>query len=344
MTGKTRVLVTHYEGNEHHLSQIAAVDPRIEVEAAIYLDDMQRKLIEANRTPEEKDAPMPDGAPFFRKVGATEVLFSLYLPDNIRELAPELKWVHVYGAGIDPLKKTGLLENGIILTNSSGLNAPFIGETVITYMLMHVKNMLFRLANQKAIQWKRSLNDTLEGKTLGIVGPGHIGSETARRAAAFGMRILATRRSFKLGEQLPNIEQTYPMSQLGEMLPQCDFVLASVNLTPETTRLFGVREFALMKKGAYFMNVARGPVVDHPALVSALRSGHLGGAGLDVFDPEPLPADSPLWSMPNVIITPHNAAFFVRQADKSTSLFCENLRRYLKGEPLLNLITPDKGY
>jgi phosphoglycerate dehydrogenase-like enzyme len=166
----------------------------------------------------------------------------------------------------------------------------------------------------------------------------------ARRASGFGLRVLAARRGYTPGQRLPFIDELYPRERLHEMLRLSDFVVVAVSLTKETTRMIGEPELRAMKPGCFFMNVSRGGTVDQPALVRALKSGHLGGAGIDVFDPEPLPSESELWGLPNVIITPHNSGGVREHSKRATELFCENLRRYIRGEPLENVIDPAKGY
>ena len=341
---KINVIVAHQGLGRQNLARIAAVDPRVAVTEAIYVDETTREWVESMRKLSQPEAAPADGALFFKLAPEAEVIFTVRLPANILQIAPKLKWVHVYGAGVDPMAKTGILERGLKLSNSTGINAPPIAEFVMAYMLMHVKRMADRVRARDKGEWRRWQNDSLDGKVLGIVGPGHIGSETAKRAEPFGMRIIAARRTYTPGEKLPHIEEVYPMSRLHEMLAQCDYVLVSVSLSRQTRRLIGEGELAAMKKGSYIINVARGAVIDQKALIAALGSGHLGGAALDVFDPEPLESDSLLWKMPNVLITPHNAGAYIKHPEKATAFFCENLRRYIHGEPLLNHITPEMGY
>lgn len=341
---KIKVLVAHHMAREPDLARIRAVDSRVEVVWATYVDEMTRGWVESYQAGGARNIPPLKPGEFERQVGDAEVIFGLRLPKNITQIAPRLRWMHVYGAGVDYLAGTGILEKGILLTNSSGVNAPPIAEFVLMYMIMHVKQMMKRIEAHRERKWVRYANDELRGATLGIVGPGHIGAEVAKRASAFDMRVLAARRSYTPGEKLPSIQTVYPMERLHEMLGQCDFVVVAVSLTKETTRLIGEAEFRAMRPGAFFMNVARGAVMDQDALIRALKSGRLGGAGLDVFDPEPLPPESELWGLPNVIITPHNSGGIKAHAQRATELFCENLRRYLKGQPLENLIDPKKGY
>lgn len=212
------------------------------------------------------------------------------------------------------------------------------------YMLMFVKHMprLFEAQHQR--KWARSRNDELCGKTLGIVGPGRIGSEIARLASAFGMRVKAARRNYVAGMQLPYIDAVYPRERLHDLLCESDFVVVAVSLTPETRGMIAEAEFQAMKPGAIFVNVSRGPVVDEAALLRALKSGHLGGAALDVFELEPLPTNSEFWALSNVIVTPHVAGLSRHASRRAMEFFCMNLRRYINGQSLENLIDPRTGY
>jgi phosphoglycerate dehydrogenase-like enzyme len=336
---KIRVVVTHFEAQPEDLRRIGELDARVRVSAALYLNPAVKAMLDAARE-NGRGTTLSDGSTFAAEMKGAEVLFCTHLPEDILDIAPSLRWVHVYGAGMDAVPLAALLARGVRVSNSSGLNAPYIAEFVIGYMLMHIKHLVRRAEWQKARRWQRVQNETLEGKTLGIVGPGHIGMEIARRASAFGMTLLAARRSYRRGEALDFIDEVYPLDRLAEMLPRCDFVVVAVAGSPETRHLIDAARFAQMKRGAFFVNVARGAVVDQTALIAALASGQLAGAGLDVFDPEPLPPTSPLWEMPNVIVTAHSSGNFVRHAERANDLFLDNLRRYLDGNSLLNEASP----
>jgi phosphoglycerate dehydrogenase-like enzyme len=205
-------------------------------------------------------------------------------------------------------------------------------------------------------RWDRFARPELRGSTLGIIGYGAIGRELARQAQALGMRVLAANRSGQRHPQRgfnePGVgdpdgvipEKMYATAQLKQMLPECDYVASAIPLTGETRHLLNAGTFAAMKKSAFFFNVGRGQVVDEAALVVALQQGQLAGAGLDVFEQEPLPPESPLWRLEQVIISPHVSGFTPRYDARASELFAENLRRYLKQEPLLNLVDREKGY
>jgi phosphoglycerate dehydrogenase-like enzyme len=199
------------------------------------------------------------------------------------------------------------------------------------------------LADQRRHHWERFALDTLPGKTLGIVGFGHVGRAIARLARGAGLRIVAVRRTSALSGS-PDVDVVYPPAGLRTLLHESDYVVLIVPLTPETTGLLGKAELSAMKSGAVLINVGRGQLVDEPALVDALRSGHLGGAALDVFASEPLPASSPLWDLPNVLVTPHSMSTALGENELMVDLFCDNLRRYLAGEVLRNVFDRERGY
>jgi phosphoglycerate dehydrogenase-like enzyme len=183
----------------------------------------------------------------------------------------------------------------------------------------------------------------LKGKTLGLIGVGTIGSEIAQRAAAFGMKVTGLRRRANRGS-VPGVDRMLPSTELPVLLEESDVLVIAAPLTTETQNLIGAREFARMKRGAVLINVGRARIIDHSALVAALESGHLGGASLDVFPQEPLPADNRLWQLPNVILTPHTSGFRQGHWDDVIDLFSENLKCYLDGEPVKFRVLPELGY
>jgi phosphoglycerate dehydrogenase-like enzyme len=280
-----------------------------------------------------------------------EVICGFWLPKNIRQLARRLRWLQFAGAGVDGLRDTGLLDpaSGVIVTTASGIHASTIGEYVFGSMIMFNRSWpeLVRLQDRHIwgnTAWYHLRTLELCGQTLGIIGVGHIGRYVARLGRAFGMRVLGVRRSARGGEQDQEVERYYAFSQLREMLPLCDYVVIATPLTPETERLIGEPELRAMRRTAYLVNVARGRVIDEQALIRALREGWIAGAGLDVTEMEPLPQDSPLYSLPNVILTPHISGESVHYGARLASLFAENLQRYRRGEPLRNRYDPQRGY
>lgn len=288
------------------------------------------------------------------------LLTSLDLP--AAEQTPRLRWVQTYFAGVDSwLARAGDRAKGVSVTTASGIHGPNMGEYSLMMMLAWEHALPELLEYQRQGVWpaqrrKMLLPGELRGATLGVVGYGSIGREAARQACALGMRVLACKRDPNRREDagwiLPGTgdphgelpAQYYAIKQLGEMLGQCDYVLLSMALTPATRHIIDAAALQSMKPSAVLVNVARGGLVDEPALIEALRSGAIRGAGLDVFEQEPLPQDSPLWSLPNVLLTPHVAGITPALGERLMMLFAENLRRYLAGEPLLNRVDPEAGY
>lgn len=278
------------------------------------------------------------------------------------EQAPNLKWIQFHWAGVDHAVDEPILSKpGLIATNLSGAAAPQMAEHAVMMMLAlghHLPELfdLQRRAEWPSERWKRFNPVELNTSTVGIIGYGSIGREIARLLNIFGATILATKRDVKhpsdsgyirqgLGD--PNgdfVRRLYPPQALCSMLKECDFVVVTVPLTTETRHLISARELAAMKPSAYLIDVSRGGVVDHDALIEALRERKIAGAALDVFPEEPLPPSSPLWKLPNVIITPHISGFSTHYDERAMELFAENLRRYIKGEPLYNIIDLQRGY
>jgi glyoxylate/hydroxypyruvate reductase A len=256
---------------------------------------------------------------------------------DLPDLAPNLKWIQATSAGIGQLvKQAGYAERtNWIFTTASGVHARPLAEFVIMAMLMFAKDAAYLQREQAAQSWQRYSSVELAGKTLAIIGLGKIGREAARLAKAFELRVIANRRHAEVSSE-PNIDALYGPNDLPELLRQADFLLLCLPHTTETEKLIGAKELALLPRGTVLINIARGAVVDHSALIDALQSGHLGGAALDVTDPEPLPPGNPLWTMPNVLISPHSASTTDTENRKIVDLFCENLKRYLAGQPLIN--------
>ena len=284
-----------------------------------------------------------------------EVLCSYWLPDNWLDLTPNLRWLQVAGAGVDGLPASVLLdaENPILITTAVGIHSLTVGEYVFGSMLMFNRSWPQMVHLQDRHIWPQNTNwyklerRELFEQTLGIVGLGHIGRRIAQLGKAFGMRVLATRRSVQeITEPTDeaNVDQLYPIKKLRAMLQQCDYIVLTVPLTPETVNLIGEAELRIMKSNAYLVNVARGHIIDEKALLHALEEHWIGGAGIDVTDKEPLPADSPLYRLPNVILTPHIAGESIYYGKRLTALFAENLRLYRADKPLHNRYDPERGY
>jgi phosphoglycerate dehydrogenase-like enzyme len=273
-----------------------------------------------------------------------EVAFGLKFPDAMIARAPNLKWIQVFLAGIDGFKAKGLLPDRIVFTKTAGIQGTAMAETIISRMLMFAKNAPLYFQGKLTKTWERKESITLRGKTLGIMGLGNVGKELARIAKAFGMRVIANRRSTKKVGRAKNVDLLLPSSDLHQLLKESDFVALTLPLTPDTEKMLGVKEFEMMKNSAYIINISRGQIIDEEALIKALKSNHIAGAGLDVVAIEPLPQNSKLWDMPNVIISPHVAASMDDYPELATDLFCENLRRYISGKKLLNVVDKRVGY
>jgi phosphoglycerate dehydrogenase-like enzyme len=323
------------------LSELRSVSPRLEVEQETCRDAEAVAKALADRP-------------------QTEVLYTYYVPDAILDLAPGLKWVQLHSAGVDHVLGSPLMRSDVALTTSSGIHATPIAEYVFASLLAHRWRVAHWTRCQREGEWPSGRWDLyarpeLRGSTLGILGYGSIGREVGRLGRAFGMRVLALRRAPRRGDQgyaRPNTgdpegilpEQIYARDSLHEMLGECDYVVIALPLTPDTEHLIGQAELRAMRPGAYLVNIARGGIVDEAALIQALREGWIAGAGLDVFEEEPLPADSPLWDLENVLMSPHVAGFTPRYDERAATLFAENLARYLAGERLLNLVDKEQGY
>jgi phosphoglycerate dehydrogenase-like enzyme len=288
----------------------------------------------------------------FAHLYEAEILCSSKVTRKWRKLAPQLRWLQAAGAGVDELRPTGILDidSGVIVTTAVGIHVTTVSEYVFGSMLMFNRSWPGMVRLQDRHVWPQSANwYKLQGRelvdqTLGIVGLGNIGRCIAQLGKAFGMRVLAMRRSALGGEQEPDVDQVYPLAQLHTMLRQSDYVVLAVPLTPQTEKLIGEAELRTMQPHAYLVNIARGRVIDEKILIRALQEGWIGGVGLDVTEEEPLPPDSPLFSLPNVILTPHISGRSVHYDKRLAALFADNLRRYRAGEPLRNRYDPVHGY
>jgi len=288
------------------------------------------------------------GADALTAIEDAEVVVCGKLPPELLSAAPRLRWISFWSAGLDKAVTPEMEERHLLLTNASGVHGPNIAEQVLAWMLMFSRRMPVLFRAQLGHEWKAARDvppDELTGQTLGIAGFGRIGEALAVRARAFGMRIVASKRdTTKRYDGSIEPDALYATDRLPEMLAESDHVCVAIPLAPNTHHLFNKTLIAHMKPGAYFYNISRGKLVDESALIEALQEGRLAGAGLDVFETEPLPADSPLWAMENVIITPHVAGLTPHYFTRAAALFADNLERYLAGEPLQNLYDAKRGY
>jgi phosphoglycerate dehydrogenase-like enzyme len=325
---------------EQHLDYLRAVSPRLEItQHSIASDEDFSKVLSEE----------------------TEILYTHTAPFDLG-VAPRLRWVQVDSAGVDLLHSTPLWKSTIPITSANGVHAIQIGEHVLALLLAHAHRLPLAYRWQERAHWgqfdelRPFITPELRGMTLGILGYGAIGREIARLASAFGMHILATKRANGsavfdgwtpggTGDPEGRIpEHFYDLDELHQMLPECDALVLALPKSARTLHLIGEVELQLMRPHCVLINIGRGALIDQHALVRALSEEGLGGVALDVTDPEPLPADSPLWALPNVLITPHVAGLSIHYDDRIVELFAENLRRYLQNEPLLNLVQREQGY
>lgn len=244
--------------------------------------------------------------------------------------AEGLRWLHSASSGTDHPVFSSFRRRGVVVTNSAGASAPAIAQTVMTYLLALSRDLHRTWRDHTEQRWDPRPSVDLEGLRLGIVGLGSIGAETARLATAFGVDVVGLRRTVRGDEPCP----TWTNDRFDDLLAWADAIVVTAPLTAETRGLFDAAAFGRMRPGAWFVNVGRGEIVDEDALVDAFRSGRIGGGALDVFVEEPLPAGHPLWSVPNLIITPHSSGTTARSRRRSTERFLDNFRRHTAGEPL----------
>ncbi|AZU60821.1 D-2-hydroxyacid dehydrogenase [Neobacillus mesonae] len=256
----------------------------------------------------------------------------------------KLKWLQSWSAGVDSMPLEKLAARNIILTSANGVHAYPISETIFALMLGLTRKIHTYVKNQQSQVWHHAnMKLEIHGKTIGIMGIGAIGSETAKIAKAFGMKVLGVRNSGKPAEF---VDEMYTTDQLHHVLPQCDYVVVTLPHTKETHHLFGAEQFEQMKSSAFFINIGRGQIVVEDDLVQALQKGTIAGAGLDVFEKEPLGTESPLWKMGNVIITPHTAGSTEHYNKRVVeNILVPNLKNYIDcGTPAINLVDYSKGY
>ncbi len=315
------------------IDRIAQTHPRITVV------DVSQDLKPAEAGDSEASARVDQA------LSTAEVMFSHRLPPNLTARAPQLRWLQAYFTGVDGiLEDRSLRESPIVLTSMSGFHDSAIAEYVIAAMLMFVKETPRCFRQKQTRRWEWFPVDTLESKTVGIVGYGRIGRAVCRVCMTFNMHVAAVDRTDRPYDPEGCLDRTLGNDGLGELLSTSDFVVVCVPLTDETRGMIGKHEIALMQPHARLIVVSRGNIVDEDALATALRSGALAGAALDVYAEEPLPLDSPLWTLDNLIFSPHNSGDIKDYDPRATELFCQNLERYVRGEPLENIVDKALGF
>jgi len=341
------VLIASYLEPEH-VERIRRVDPGVEV---IYEPDLLRK---PRYAADHNGVPVPrtpgEEARWRSLLAKADVLFDFdYTNDaDLPELAPKVRWIQASSAGIGQFvarRRYHERMKGAVFTTARGVHAVPLAEFCALAMLGFSRG-LFRMHDLQARRhWERFAGTDLVGRTVVIFGHGAIGREVARLARGFGMKALGVKRAVTGETALDHhVDELHPASAFGDLLPRAEFLVLAAPHTTETERVLGARELALLPQGAFLINIGRGALVDEPAMIASLRSGHLAGAALDVFATEPLPDDSPLWAMPNVLVSPHSASTSDRENGRLTELFCENLGRYLRGEPLRNVLDIERLY
>jgi phosphoglycerate dehydrogenase-like enzyme len=285
-----------------------------------------------------------DEADFIAAAAQAQILFSKRFP-RAALAAPHLRWVQAGTAGVERLLEAGLIERGVALTNAHGAHGVPMAELILSMMLAFATGLHRLIRAQPSRRHIRvdviRTKFELEGQTLCVIGLGDIGGTLAHKARALGMRVVGVRRDPR---PHPAVDQVYPVAEIVQAVSQADHVALCLPLTAATTGLVGERELRAMRPSAYIYNVGRGASLEPNALISALQAGWIAGAGLDVTAPEPLPPDSALWAMPNVILSQHTSGSSPYNADRITRIFADNLARFLAGEPLQHVIDPTRGY
>ena len=308
-----------------HIGQIKKILPDAQITMA---DDPQ----EINRTLTDADILIYDSGGFL-------AFDQLKISD-----AKKLAWVHATSAGVTDFAKI-LTKTNILLTNSSGVHPIPISETVLGYMLMFSRKLNLFYRNQiESKKWTRDRvnlrGEELAGKTVGIVGYGRIGSEIGKICAAVGMKVAGFKHDNKVNSEIAD----FVFDNVSKLLPASDFIVDALPLTPETQGYFDKNKFEQMSESAYFINIGRGKTVVEKDLIKALKNGIIAGAGLDVFEVEPLPETSELWKLPNVILTPHISGWSPNYANRVINIFCDNLKAYLENQTMPTLVDKNRGY
>jgi phosphoglycerate dehydrogenase-like enzyme len=330
----TIVVAFPWNADDEMLAPLRARFPDVDIVAQPHLGRF------AHHRPDDEDELTDEALAVWARAEGT---LALDLPSPVADIAPKLRWIQAIGAGIDHLDGAGI-PDAVVVTNAAGVAAAPIAEFVMARLLALWKRLPEIDAAQAEHRWSAKFGRTVDGLTLGVIGLGAIGTAVALRARGFGMTVIGTRRSYTPGQTHEAVHELRGTGDLHDVLARCDAVVVSAPGTPETENLFDAAAFATMKPGAVFCNVGRGSLVDEPALIAALESGHVGAAVLDVTRNEPLPPDDPLWSAPNVHISPHCSAAQDRYTETLLALFADNLERYLTGRPLRNVVDRAAGY
>jgi phosphoglycerate dehydrogenase-like enzyme len=303
------------------------------------------------RFPQMRVVHLPDSIGLECELADTDIFMGSVLGPRLLPQSPRLKWIHAVSAGVAQFMYPELRQRGVILTNATTVHCFPIAQHIVGMLVALARRFPDCLRYQQQAKWAQAelwnspvKPRELRGQVLLFIGFGAIGSETARLVRPFEMRIWAVTHSGRARGGAERAERVLPSSQLHEALPSADFVVIAAPDTPQTRNMIGARELALMKRSAYLINVARGTLIDEPALAAALQANQIAGAALDVTAIEPLPADSPLWKLDNAFITPHVSGGTENTWDREEELIAENLKRWFAGEELLNIVDLARGY
>jgi len=314
---------------DRHREKILAVSPDVK------LLELPETAVHGMKIVEEIEILFGEGG------NTTHYAGELDKADYEKFFTPSLKWVQLCSTGFSDNITPEIMDGRVILTNSPGIHTVPIAESVLSAMLEHAKKFGQRRIDQRERVWRQLYCSDLEGATVLLIGLGNLGRRIARLCKVFDMRVIGTRRN---PEPVENVDKVFPVSELREHLQEADYVVVVAPLTPETEGLLGEAEFDAMKNTCYIINVGRGRIADEGAMIDTLRERRIGGAYLDCFATEPLPAESPLWGMDNVFLVPHDSHSSPKIGDRLVTHFCENLRRYAAGEALLNVCDSHRGY
>lgn len=270
-----------------------------------------------------------------------DIMLVFEFPLELLRQAGRLRWIQLTSAGTEHLFEARQCLQGILVTNTRGMHANLIADYTFGAIVTLQWNFVDLFLDKQARRWGSNAVEPLAGKTLGIIGLGSIGCEIARRAKAFRMNVIGVKRN---PVPIEGVGKIFGPDQVREMLSLSDFVVVAAALTPETYRMIGQQELRAMKETSYLINIARGRIIDESALIKALQNKRIAGAFLDAFEKEPLPPDSPLWELPNVMITPRIAGILKDYAGGVMGIFGENLKRWKEGLPLRNQVDWEKGY
>ena len=331
---------------EEQVERIRQVDPKLDV---VYEPSLLRPpRYSADHTGKPVTRTAEKEEEWRKLLAKADIMFDFDYTniDSLPELAPNVRWIQATSAGIGQfVRRTSYATRmpNTIFTTASSVHAQPLAEFVLMSMLMFSRNMFSIQEQQSRKHWERLAGTDLVGRTMGIIGLGNVGRGVAGLAKPIGLRVIGNDLYAKGKDPADyGVDALYGPDGLDDMLGQSEFLVLCTPHTDETDKMIGAHELAMLPEGAILINIARGAVVDEAALIESLQSGHVGGAALDVFEEEPLPIESPLWDMPNVLVSPHSASTSDRENERIVDIFCANLRSYLDGQPMQNVLDPNR--